>query len=175
MDYIAISKEDEAAKALADRIQGSLLTRKQNLNVFKGLKLRGEGAEGDVPVVRISSDKEKPHVQELSYKQEELNEPHNDLRPASKEETEVYKLFISDNVDKVTKDLFTSDAFRSWSKHVADAFPDDRKLGADLMVSALAKHRMDKLEDFIPTTEAVDGKLAFANISKKRYSSTSPC
>ncbi|KAL7683824.1 hypothetical protein Plhal304r1_c039g0116811 [Plasmopara halstedii] len=99
----------------------------------------------------------------LSSKRNGRREPHIYLREAYDKEQAALILFKNAHVDKVKTDLFTSHEFQTWSKIIADAFPDDPKLGAGIMVNVMWRIGRSRLVDAISTAQVLNGKLAFGD------------
>ncbi|KAL7996810.1 hypothetical protein Plhal703r1_c37g0133851 [Plasmopara halstedii] len=85
--------------------------------------------------------------------------PSTYLKNAPDKLAAAYELYQKAGVDKVTKNLFRSSAYRNWSRYLRDAFPNDFKRVAQLRVAVLVEHGQDTLINSILTAQVVRRKL----------------
>ncbi|KAL7692207.1 hypothetical protein Plhal304r1_c007g0028691 [Plasmopara halstedii] len=169
INFLANAKSVQNTKNFADRLDDALFKLSNNLQKADAIsKEIGERIEGKLLFEPISS-KNNNLVDDntiqpvLSSQQNGRRMPHIYLRDVSEKQGAALILLKNAHVDKVKRDLFSSQEFQTWSKYFADAFPDNPKVGASLMVDALWK--VDKLTLIysIKTAEVVNGKLAFSD------------
>ncbi|KAL7679946.1 hypothetical protein Plhal304r1_c071g0159541 [Plasmopara halstedii] len=140
-------KEDDKSKPIGERLE-------------KGI--RGDGisnseenlVNGDIvqPVQRSSSHEEVIDKHVISFT------PAPDVHVAA-----ALELLRNVGLDKVEKDIFSSNEFMLWSKQIAEKYRAEPREGVRVMWTTLAKHDLEKLKKSISDTEVVDGKLAFGD------------